>query len=85
MGWRGAFTNAEVNALHAETFETKVFDKSEWNWAELVHRRNLGSVLARDGDLVGSSTCCGTAWCTPGCNPSWSPADHSGLTKLWLW
>jgi len=27
--WRGAFTNAEVNALHAEAFETKVFDESE--------------------------------------------------------
>ena len=23
--WRGAFTNAEVNALHAEAFETPVF------------------------------------------------------------
>jgi hypothetical protein len=64
----------EVNALHAEAFETRVFDESEWNWAELV-RRNLGWVLARDSaDLVGSSTCCGTAWCTPGCKTSWSPA-----------
>jgi GNAT superfamily N-acetyltransferase len=52
--WRGAFTNAEVNALHAEAFETKVFDESEWNWAELVHRHSLGWVVARDGaDLVG--------------------------------
>jgi len=55
--WRGAFTNAEVNTLHAEAFETKVFDESEWNWAELVHRHSLGWVVARDGadpaDLVG--------------------------------
>ena len=52
--WRGAFTNAEVNALHAEAFETPVFDESEWNWAELVHRHSLGWVVARDGaDLVG--------------------------------
>ena len=52
--WRGAFTNAEVNALHAEAFETKVFDESEWNWAELVHSHSLGWVVARDGaDLVG--------------------------------
>src|SRR5437899_10152390 len=41
--WRGAFTNAEVNALHAEAFETRVFDESEWNWAELVHRHSLRS------------------------------------------
>jgi hypothetical protein len=52
--WRGAFTNAEVNALHAEAFETAVFDESEWNWAELVHRHSLGWVVARDGaGLVG--------------------------------
>ena len=52
--WRGAFTSAEVNALHAEAFETPVFDESEWNWAELVQRHSLGWVVARDGaDLVG--------------------------------
>jgi hypothetical protein len=33
--WRGAFTNQEINALHAEAFNTRVFDESEWNWAEL--------------------------------------------------
>jgi hypothetical protein len=66
--WRGAFTNAEVNALHAEAFETAVFDESEWDWAELVHRHSLGWVVARDGaglaDLAGLSTSYGTAWCT---------------------
>ena len=52
--WRGGFTNAEVNALHAEAFETPVFDESEWDWAELVHRHSLGWVVARDGaDLAG--------------------------------
>jgi len=52
--WRGAFTNQEVNALHAEAFNTRVFDESEWNWVELVHRHSLGWVVARDGaDLVG--------------------------------
>ena len=52
--WRGAFTNAEVNALHAEAFETRVFDESEWNWAELVCRHSLGWVVARDGaELAG--------------------------------
>ena len=52
--WRGAFTSAEVNALHAEAFETRVYDESEWNWAKLVRRHSLGWVVARDGaDLAG--------------------------------
>ena len=52
--WRGAFTNQEVNTLHAEAFSTAVFDESEWNWVELVHRCSLGWVIARDGaGLVG--------------------------------
>ena len=55
--WRGAFTNAEVNALHAEAFETPVFDESEGDWTGLVHRHSLGWVVARDGadlaDLAG--------------------------------
>jgi hypothetical protein len=24
--WRGAFTNVEANALHAEAFETRTYD-----------------------------------------------------------
>ena len=52
--WRGAFTNREANTLHAEAFGTRVFDESEWNWVELVHRHSLGWVVARDGTaLVG--------------------------------
>jgi GNAT superfamily N-acetyltransferase len=52
--WRGEFDNAEVNALHAEAFETRVYDESEWDWHELVHRHSLGWVVARDGTrLVG--------------------------------
>jgi GNAT superfamily N-acetyltransferase len=54
VAWRGGFTNAEVNALHAEAFETRVFDDSEWNWEDLTERHSLGWVTARDGDsLVG--------------------------------
>jgi GNAT superfamily N-acetyltransferase len=53
-GWREGFANGEVNALHAEAFETRVFDESEWDWAALVARHSLGWVVARDGDdLVG--------------------------------
>lgn len=52
--WRGTFGNAEVNALHAEAFETRVFDESEWNWERLTARHSLGWVTARlDESLVG--------------------------------
>jgi GNAT superfamily N-acetyltransferase len=52
--WRGSFTNVEANALHAEAFETRVYDESEWNWVELTTRHSLGWVVARrDGDVVG--------------------------------
>jgi GNAT superfamily N-acetyltransferase len=53
--WRGAFTNEEVNALHAEAFDTRVFTEDEWNWRALTDRHSLGWVVAR-GDasaLVG--------------------------------
>jgi GNAT superfamily N-acetyltransferase len=52
--WRGAFDNREVNELHAEAFETRVFDDTEWDWATLVVRHSLGWVVARErGRLVG--------------------------------
>ena len=52
--WRGAFANAEVNELHAEAFDTRLYDETEWNWQELTARHSLGWVVARDGDgLVG--------------------------------
>ena len=52
--WRGPFNNIEMNALHAEAFETRVFDESEWNWVELTNRDSMGWVTARrSGELVG--------------------------------
>jgi len=52
--WRGAFSNAEVNALHAEAFGTRVYDESEWDWVRLAEQHSLGWVVARqNGDLVG--------------------------------
>jgi GNAT superfamily N-acetyltransferase len=52
--WRGSFGNAEINALHAEAFETRVFDESEWDWVRQLSEHSLGWVVARDGDeLVG--------------------------------
>ena len=54
LSWRGGLTNREVNELHAEAFGTRVFDETEWNWVDLVHRHSLGWATARDGDrLVG--------------------------------
>ena len=54
FSWRGAFNNTEVNALHSEAFETRVFAESEWNWIELTNSHSLGWVTARDRDqLVG--------------------------------
>ena len=52
--WRAPFGNAELNALHAQAFGTRMFTEAEWNWVELTARHSLGWVVARDGDeLVG--------------------------------
>ena len=52
--WRGTFSNEEVNLLHAEAFQTRVFDASEWDWIAQVESHSLGWVVARDeGALVG--------------------------------
>jgi GNAT superfamily N-acetyltransferase len=49
--WRGAFTSAEVNALHAEGFDHRLLDDDWWGQ---VNRHSLGWVCARDaGALVG--------------------------------
>lgn len=50
--WRGPFTNAELNALHAEAFGTRVYSDDEWDWRALVERHSLGWVVARDGDTL---------------------------------
>ena len=49
--WRGGFSNAEVNALHAEGFDHPMLED---DWKAQVERHSLGWVCARDGDeLVG--------------------------------
>jgi GNAT superfamily N-acetyltransferase len=49
--WRGDFSSAELNALHAEGFEHALLD---WDWREQVARHSLGWVCAREGgELVG--------------------------------
>jgi GNAT superfamily N-acetyltransferase len=49
--WRGSFTNAELNALHAEGFGHRLLDD---DWQAQVSRHSLGWVRAREnGQLVG--------------------------------
>lgn len=49
-----AIHDREINRLHAEAFETRLFDESEWNWRELTARHSLGWITARRGEhLVG--------------------------------
>jgi GNAT superfamily N-acetyltransferase len=50
--WRGDFSNEEVNRLHAEAFDTRVLDESEWDCHELVGVHSLGWVVARDGGAL---------------------------------
>lgn len=51
VAWRGAFTDDELNALHAEAFESPLSDDP---WNRLVERHSLGWVTARDAlGLVG--------------------------------
>jgi GNAT superfamily N-acetyltransferase len=52
--WRGDADSRELNLLHAEAFDTRVFDDSEWDWLAQLHGHSLGWVTARDGArLVG--------------------------------
>jgi GNAT superfamily N-acetyltransferase len=52
FAWRGAFTSAEINALHAEAFDTALFDG--WDWKAQLRRHSLGWVTARGRtELVG--------------------------------
>jgi len=44
--WRGAFSNAEVNALHAEGFGHRPLDI---DWQAQLHGHSLGWVCARNG------------------------------------
>lgn len=54
LEWRGQFASGEVNALHAEAFQTRLYSDEEWDWRLLVDRHSLGWVVARQaGALVG--------------------------------
>jgi len=52
--WRGDVTSTELNALHAEAFDTHVYTDDEWDWVAQLESHSLGWVAARDGEaLVG--------------------------------
>lgn len=52
--WRGEFVSDEVNHLHAEAFEHRVYSLKEWDWRSIVGAHSLGWVTARlDEALVG--------------------------------
>ena len=50
--WRGLFANQELNALHAEAFNTRLFSEAEWDWLALVRQHSLGWVVARQGQQL---------------------------------
>lgn len=52
--WRGRFTDAEANRLHADAFETRRYADDEWPWNRLVAEHSLGWVTAR-AHTVGSA------------------------------
>ena len=47
VAWRGDVSNDELNALHAEAFETRLFTAEEWNWKSELERHSLGWVTAQ--------------------------------------
>lgn len=49
FAWRGAFSNAALNALHAEAFEHPVLDI---DWETQLRTHSLGWVCAFDGDTL---------------------------------
>ncbi|MGH3188925.1 MAG: GNAT family N-acetyltransferase [Streptosporangiaceae bacterium] len=64
--WRGEFTNAQVNALHADGFGHPLLDD---DWKGQVSRHSLGWVCAaQDGELVGFV------------NVSWDGGVHAFIT-----
>lgn len=48
--WRGSFTNIEFHALHAEAFEHRLYNESEWDVVTQCGHYSLGWVVARSED-----------------------------------
>jgi GNAT superfamily N-acetyltransferase len=69
--WRGDFTSAEANALHAECFDHAVLRDDEWDWRGQVERHSLGWVTARDGGGSGGGELVGFV------NVAWDGVVHA--------
>src|SRR6187200_1928557 len=77
--WRGQFTSAEANSLHAECFEHRVLSDGQWDWRGQVERHSLGWVCARDGaELVGFVNVAWDGWSMPSCSTPWSRPGRGG-------
>jgi len=50
--WKGEFEDTEVNELHAEAFDTRVFTNEESPWTHLAKHHSWGWVVARADDGV---------------------------------
>jgi hypothetical protein len=53
--WRGDFDNTELNELHAEALETRVFEGAEWDWVSSVdacgfNPTNAGLIALQGGE-----------------------------------
>ncbi len=56
LDWRGPFTSAETNRLHAAAFNARLRTDEEWDWVAQVEGHSFGWVTARSGvadELVG--------------------------------
>jgi GNAT superfamily N-acetyltransferase len=52
--WKDRFENVEINELHADAFQHRVFSAEEWDWVGQCVNHSLGWVTARsDGELLG--------------------------------
>ena len=80
--WRGDVSSTELNRLHADAFQTRVYGDDEWDWvAQLAH--SLGWVVARDGDTLAGFV--NVVW--DGLVHAWiqdtmvaTPARHQGIS-----
>jgi GNAT superfamily N-acetyltransferase len=52
--WRGGVTSTELNELHADAFQTRLYTDDGWDWVAQLDGHSLGWVTAReDGALLG--------------------------------
>jgi hypothetical protein len=81
--WRGRFTNADVNPLHAQAFGHRLLDE---DWVAQLDRHSLGWVTAvEDGALVGFVNVAWMAGCTPSCWTPWCAPTAVAVGSGWPW